>query len=277
MAKQKELMELKQGKVIQKGEIEKLIELAVERKADIQVLERLFDLRERYKREWAKKRFLEDFSLMQAELPEVTKDQVVLNKDGSVRYKYATLDTIIKTVKPTLEKYGFSYFFKTEKTETGVKVTCVLLHKDGHSEEASFDAPVDASSYMSPIQQYGSAITYAKRYSFCALLGITAEEDDDAQVQETDAYEEVYQYAKLLGLWQYEKVRNTLRKAQREGRPVDVMLNWLDRTKRAFEEQLNGKVKHLKTKEENNASDSTGEENKDETHQAGNSGLPETS
>lgn len=276
MAKQKELIKA-EGKAPSTVEIEQLLQFAVEKGAQVEVLERLFDLRERYKKEWAKKRFLEDFSLMQAELPEVVKDKVVLNKDGSERYRYATLDTIIKTVKPTLEKYGFSYFFKTEKTETGIKVTCVLLHKDGHSEEASFDAPIDASSYMSPIQQYGSAITYAKRYSFCALLGITAEEDDEAQVQkEIEEYQQVYEVAKLLGLWQYGKVRRTLEKAKKEGRPADVMLDWLHRTKRAFEEQLNGKVKHL-TKEENNASDSTGEAEKDETYQEGDFGLPETS
>ena len=51
----------------------------------------------------------------------------------------------------------------------------------GHSEESSFEIPVDKSGYMTAPQQYASALTFAKRYALINVLGIsTSEEDTDA-------------------------------------------------------------------------------------------------
>ena len=244
-----------EAKVIQeKGEVEKLIELAVNKNADVEVLERLMKLRDRYKQEWARQRFYRAYAQMQAVLPEITLDQVVYNKDGkTVRYRYASLDNIIRTIKPTLQRYGFSYMFKTRKKENAVEVTCVLMHEDGHSEETSFEAPIDPASYMALIQKFGSALTYAKRYTLVSLLGLTAEVDDDANVftEEAEEYDKVYQKAHELGLLQYSNVRKTLDQARQEGRPAETMLKWLDKV---VESMKNGKdqftEKHLPSKEE---------------------------
>ena len=174
------------------GDINELLKIAVRTGANVETLERLFDLRERYRAEIAKERFLEDFSRLQAEMPEVVKDKLVRNKDGTPRYKYASLGNILKTIKPYLEKYGFSISFKAENKESSVKATAILMHRDGHSEQSSFEVPIDPEAKMSETQKYGSALTYAKRYSLTSLLGINAEDDDDATGDEEVVIEELF-------------------------------------------------------------------------------------
>jgi len=160
------------------------IQQAVEKGLPVETLEKLLLMRTTLKHEWAKMRFFEDLTTFQSKVPEIPKDKVVFNKDKTtVRYKYASLDTIIKTIKPYLQKYGFSYRFETAFSNNAVLVSCVIQHKDGHIEKSSFRTPVDTSEYMSDIQKWGSALTYAKRYSLCLALGLTADEDTDA-VQE---------------------------------------------------------------------------------------------
>ena len=83
---------------------------AVQEKVSTEVLERLFDMRDRLKKERAVEAFRSAMTAFQAECPIIVKSKAVKNKDGkSVRYKYAPLDVIVKAVQPLLKKYGFSY------------------------------------------------------------------------------------------------------------------------------------------------------------------------
>lgn len=89
--------------------------------------------------------------------------------------KYADLAAIIEAVRKPLTNNGLSFVQLTEGSDTGVTVTTRLLHVSGESVSSSLWLPV---AQKTP-QAYGSALTYAKRYSLSALVGIAADVDDD--------------------------------------------------------------------------------------------------
>lgn len=99
------------------------------------------------------------------------------------RMKYVTIDNLIKTIKPTLAKHDLA--FTQDVTSEGglVVVTSTLYHKSGEWLRAVTRLPVDKQTP----QGTGSAFTYAKRYSLSALLGISADEDDDGNRAEDEA------------------------------------------------------------------------------------------
>jgi hypothetical protein len=170
-----------------------LAKTAVE-KADMGTLEKLVDLRKQMQAEIAKKEFYKALNEFQAELKPIKKSKVVLDKKtGQRRFSYATYDDIIEAIQPLLKKYGLSYQFKTRFEENAVIVDCIITHYLGHQEVTSFRAPVIFSGHMLPIQEWGSALTYAKRYSLSLALGLATEEDTEFQEfnQEIKTPEEV--------------------------------------------------------------------------------------
>lgn len=90
--------------------------------------------------------------------------------------KYATLGECLSVVKEACGKKGVSVYFDIEDENVFTVVS------DGKEEKRL--APFPANFSGTP-QQNGSALTYAKRYSLCAAFGIAAEEDDDAEMAQT--------------------------------------------------------------------------------------------
>lgn len=88
--------------------------------------------------------------------------------------KYADLASIRDAVIPTLAKHGLSVTQTTHYEDGNLVLHTTLWGPDGHSIESAYPLPVDKPQVM------GSAITYARRYTLAALVGIAAEEDDDA-------------------------------------------------------------------------------------------------
>lgn len=96
-------------------------------------------------------------------------------KDGSTHFGgYPTLEAVINTVKPCLNKHGIYFQQKTVASERGVIVETIF---HGHGAELS------AGQLMVPAtknnaQQFGSALTYARRYALATACGIGARDDD---------------------------------------------------------------------------------------------------
>lgn len=90
--------------------------------------------------------------------------------------KYAPLDVVINTTKKLLAKYGLSVIQFTLAEGDHIGVKSVLIHKSGQFIEG--DTLLLKPEKVTP-QGAGSAITYARRYSYSALLGISSEDDDD--------------------------------------------------------------------------------------------------
>ncbi len=100
---------------------------------------------------------------------------------------YATLEDIVDTVRPIMQKHGFAVSFRIQTQERGIQITGVLMHKDGHREETSMLLPADISGNKNAVQAFGSSTSYGKRYVLSALLNITTRGQDDNGKSSTKA------------------------------------------------------------------------------------------
>lgn len=151
----------------------------------VEALKELFTLRQEITQEIAKKEFFENLRRVQEELPPIERRRVVKNRDGSIRYRYASFEDIIKVVKPILTKYGFSFVFKSKVADRQITIKCELTHEGGHTESTEVTLPImDTGNSMNPIQGIGALLSYAKRYSLSLLLSLGTEEDIDGNVTE---------------------------------------------------------------------------------------------
>lgn len=90
--------------------------------------------------------------------------------------KYATLDSIQEHIKPLLELFNLVISQPTKVNEYGTFVETTVYHvPSGESLSSVF--PVVTTKATA--QDYGSAVTYAKRYSLSGLLNITIQDEDD--------------------------------------------------------------------------------------------------
>lgn len=147
---------------------------AVASGATMDVLEKLMGLQERYEANQARKAFDAAVANAKAELKPVLKTREGHNG------KYEDFAAIANAVDPTLGKYGLSYRFRAAQAER-ISVTCILSHKDGHSEDTTLSGPADTSGNKNAIQAIGSTLTYLQRYSLKAALGLAATHDDDSK------------------------------------------------------------------------------------------------
>jgi hypothetical protein len=164
---------------------EALIAKGIEHGISVEGLERLLAMRERLKAEQARSAFVHAVAQFQGACPIIAKGAVVRDKAGKERYRYASLEAIVKQVGPLLRASELTYRIDTRIEEgqgTALVAICIITHRDGHSESSEFRVPIDRDSYMSEPQKFGAASTYAKRYAFCNALGIlTGDQDTDAR------------------------------------------------------------------------------------------------
>ena len=109
------------------------------------------------------------------EQPKLEKEVKVKTKSGgSYSFKYADLSACVKAATQALKGCNLSV---CQLISNGKLIT-ILSHKSGQWFKSELMLPTQTTDY----QAYGSAITYLKRYSYCAILGIVADTDDDANI-----------------------------------------------------------------------------------------------
>lgn len=155
-----------------------LISAAVNSGADVDKLEKLMDLQDRWEKGHARKSFFIALSKFQSQCPTITKSKAGHNS------KYAPLEDIICQVKTILADCGLAYRFEQSQADNGIiKVACIISHYDGHEEKTVMSSEADKSGNKQAIQAIASAVTYLRRYTFTGALGIaTADEDMDGRV-----------------------------------------------------------------------------------------------
>lgn len=106
-----------------------------------------------------------------------------IHKDATGNYgKYVTLDAIHESVLPLLSANGLAWITMPTYDDNGEPVLeYKLMHTSGEKLEGRMRMYVSQPNS----QQAGSAITYAKRYAICAVVGVTADEDDDGEAAKT--------------------------------------------------------------------------------------------
>jgi len=115
-------------------------------------------------------------------------EAVGIEKSGfsaHIKYKYAKIEDMISVWRPILAKHGLTIIQKLVTFGGNVDfIYTRLQHSSGQWTESRFrvrwqsDPNIDKSK---DLQNQGSAISYAKRYAYAAMVGVSYDEDDDLQ------------------------------------------------------------------------------------------------
>lgn len=108
------------------------------------------------------------------DFPDIPKNQtasVRMKSGGEYSYKYADLPSILNAVTPHLLAHGLVI---TQKV-MGTTLVTELWHESGQCLDGG---AYEVGEYSDP-KSMGTAITYAKRYAICGVLGLSPEEDKD--------------------------------------------------------------------------------------------------
>lgn len=146
------------------------------------VLERMMALYERQEARNAEKAFAEAFVALQSDLPAIQQTKAVPDKFGNIKYHFAPYEEIMHTVRPILQKHGFTVTFSMSFGEGRVTQECILQHVAGHIRTNKFMARIgNGPPGSSEAQGDGAASTYAKRFALCNALNIVTEIDTDGK------------------------------------------------------------------------------------------------
>ena len=122
---------------------------------------------------------------------QATFEPVPKNKTGKVRgknkqtgseysydYRYADLADILKIILPKLSAQGIAVLQPLVRNDKMLTLTTLLVHKSGQFFQSH---GVRISETGDP-QDFGSQLSYARRYDFCAMVGVSPDEDTDSRL-----------------------------------------------------------------------------------------------
>lgn len=120
------------------------------------------------------------FSLFQGDLTMAAK-----SKSGH-GYKYADLAQCIETAREPLLKNGLAVAQFMGQSDKGITLTTMLTHKSGQWMRDEFvmeRAVLQGGAGKNPAQAMGATSTYARRYAYTAIIGMTQEDEDACNVK----------------------------------------------------------------------------------------------
>lgn len=181
-----------------------MIDRALTINASPETLEKLLALQLRWEAEQSRKAFDTAMASAKAEIQPIAQNRRVYfesKKAGAADtdYKFEDLAQIERQVGPVLTKFGLSYRYRVEsEIDHPVRVTCILAHRDGHTEETTLAAGRDSSGNKNIIQAIGSTITYLQRYTLKAALGLAVSHDDDGQKSDQQQIETITEEQQIV-------------------------------------------------------------------------------
>ena len=117
--------------------------------------------------------FAAAFCKAQGAFEDVLKNAEV--KTGSYKFRYATLDAIISSVRPALAVNNLSFMQMLVDGANGSGVETLIIHGSGQWIKSFHPIKIVKADN----QGIGSALTYGRRYALSAILGIAVDSDDD--------------------------------------------------------------------------------------------------
>lgn len=104
------------------------------------------------------------------------------NTNPHFKSKYVGLVGCVEAVIDALNDNGIYLMQKNHPNDTGIAVETIFIHESGESISGGvLTVPADKQNP----QGYGSALTYARRYSLMAACGIAPEDDDGQAASKT--------------------------------------------------------------------------------------------
>jgi len=148
---------------------------------DVEKFERLMLMKERVEKQIAEREFNAAVAKAKLEIGPIVKNKKVdfTSAKGRTNYRHEDLAEIARTIDPILGRNGLSYRHKSEQGGQKLRVTCIVSHSGGYSENTTLEAAEDHSGNKNVIQAIGSAATYLQRYTLKLALGLAASTDDD--------------------------------------------------------------------------------------------------
>jgi len=143
------------------------------------------------------------------------KVDFVNNKGQRVKYNYADLADVLDSIRLPLSANGLALVHSMVLNEQGYGLITKLLHESGEFIETWYPLPNPELGEIKP-QEFGSALTYARRYSVSSLVGIASDEDDDGSIAPTRPPQRPPQQQKAEQAPQSEKEPEAFRKAREQ-------------------------------------------------------------
>lgn len=109
------------------------------------------------------------------EVPKAGKADVQSQR-GSYSYRYLELPDLLSHVRTVFAQHRLAVMQVPTVIEGGVSVVTLIVHASGHV----WPSPPLNLRANGLAQDVGGAITYGRRYSLAALVGLAGGEDDDA-------------------------------------------------------------------------------------------------
>lgn len=122
----------------------------------------------------------------------------IAKKTEGYGYKYTELADINKYC----EENGIRYYQEVETSEINQKDYIITyLIQNGETTKHRGCQIVEAvlSGIKNPVQEYGSSLTYCRRYSLLMALGLATEDDDGASLTQEPTQEEADNYTLTFG------------------------------------------------------------------------------
>lgn len=181
-----------------------LLQMAMSQGADLDRLEKLMQLQERWEANQARKAFEASMADAKALIKPIVKNRDVdfTSQKGRTNYEYEDYAAIAAEVDPILARFGLNCRHRPKQEGKSLTIICKIAHRDGHFEETELTAPYDESGNKNAIQSIGSTATYLQRYTLKLALGIAATKDTDGRTTggDTETYIDERQVADLEAL-----------------------------------------------------------------------------
>ncbi len=100
-------------------------------------------------------------------------------KNPHLKNRYTTLAAIWDVIRNPLSENGLSVVQVVTTEPDGMFLLTRLMHSSGQYIQAVYPITAGDSRGISGAQAVGSALTYARRYSLTALVGVVSDDDDD--------------------------------------------------------------------------------------------------
>lgn len=156
-----------------------IMAMAVQQGASIESLERMWALQVRYEERQAEKSFVSAMAEFKMNPPKILKEKHV--KFGTTEYFHATHSSVTGAIIEGLAQHGITHRWDMDQKDGKIGVTCVLTHRDGHSQTTRLESAHDTSGGKNSIQAIMSSKTYLERHTLLAATGLSTSdiEDDD--------------------------------------------------------------------------------------------------
>lgn len=159
---------------------ESILRYAIDKNANVEVIERMMVVRDKLKAEHAQAEFDMAMEAFQAECPVILKNVGVKDNSGHRAYSYAPIEDVEVQIRPVCKKHGFTHKFpKMILGEGTVTAFCEVKHRAGHRELTEVTYRVAAGTRMMSTTQVDAATeTFAKRRALCNAYGLVLAGED---------------------------------------------------------------------------------------------------